>query len=544
MAQEDFVAALLKRHEQFVSTRGNFDTLWQESAERVFWRMADFGTKMAQGQKRDQKSFDSTAARALGRFAAAMEAMLTPRSQRWHALASPDTVINDIPEVRAYFQHVTDILFTHRNHERANFASQNHEAFLSMGAFGNGVMYVIQDPIRRGILYRSCHLADCYFAEDAHGRIDLMHRVIRMTGRAALKEWGNQLPERTRAKAMEKPFEEFEFLHIVEPNEEMDARRADWRGMPYSSIYLSLTDKEIVARGGFRTFPYMVARYVNAPREVYARGPAQLVLSDIKMLDEIWKTMIRAAHKAVDPPLAIFEDGSMTKLSQVPGSLTRGGVDSMGRKLFHSIGGEGRFDVGVELIQERKGAIKDAFLENLWMILVENPRMTATEVLERVREKGELLAPTIGRQQSEYLGPMIERELDLLTRMGYVPPMPAALEDLEGEYKVAYDSPLNRAELAQESLSLARTLEIVGPALQVSENPQREFRRVNMDLAVSGVARNSGMPEGWLRSDEELAAMDQAEQEAERIAAVSQVLPAAAQASKNFAQAEQTRAGG
>ena len=44
--------------------------------------------------------------------------------------------------------------------------------------------------------------------------------------------------------------------------------------------------------------------------------------------------------------------------------------------------------------------------------------MTATEVLERAREKGALLAPTMGRQQSEALGPMIEREIDILVECG------------------------------------------------------------------------------------------------------------------------------
>ena len=45
------------------------------------------------------------------------------------------------------------------------------------------------------------------------------------------------------------------------------------------------------------------------------------------------------------------------------------------------------------------------------------PQMTATEVIERTNEKGILLAPTIGRQQSEYLGPMIERELDRIAHV-------------------------------------------------------------------------------------------------------------------------------
>jgi hypothetical protein len=136
---------------------------------------------------------------------------------------------------------------------------------------------------------------------------------------------------------------------------------------------------------------------------------------------------------------------------------------------------------------------------------------------------------------------MIERELDILDRMGLLPEMPPALREAEGQYKVAYDSPLNRAELAQESLSLVRTLEIIGPALQVSDNPQRHFRRINMDLAVAGVARNSGMPESWLHTDEEMAAQDEREAAQQQVEAMSQIIPAAGQAAKNFAQADAAR---
>jgi hypothetical protein len=52
------------------------------------------------------------------------------------------------------------------------------------------------------------------------------------------------------------------------------------------------------------------------------------------------------------------------------------------------------------------------FLLTLFEIMVETPRMTATEVLKRSQEKSMLLTPLVARQQNESLSPMIERELD------------------------------------------------------------------------------------------------------------------------------------
>jgi hypothetical protein len=53
------------------------------------------------------------------------------------------------------------------------------------------------------------------------------------------------------------------------------------------------------------------------------------------------------------------------------------------------------------------------FLVSLFKVLSEHPNMTATQVIELVNEKGMLVAPTLGRQHTEYVGGMVERELDL-----------------------------------------------------------------------------------------------------------------------------------
>jgi len=96
----------------------------------------------------------------------------------------------------------------------------------------------------------------------------------------------------------------------------------------------------------------------------------------------------------------------------------------------------------------------------LFQILTESPQMTATEVLERAREKGMLLAPTMGRQQSESLGPSIEREIDILDQQGLLPEMPDILKEVGSDYKVEYDSPLSRAQKAEETAGVFRSLEL------------------------------------------------------------------------------------
>ncbi|STU67291.1 Bacteriophage head to tail connecting protein [Klebsiella pneumoniae subsp. ozaenae] len=56
------------------------------------------------------------------------------------------------------------------------------------------------------------------------------------------------------------------------------------------------------------------------------------------------------------------------------------------------------------LAEQKRQTINDGFFITLFQILVDNPQMTATEAMLRAQEKGQLLAPTAGRIQAEFLG--------------------------------------------------------------------------------------------------------------------------------------------
>lgn len=461
--QDSRADELIRRHQELAATRATWENHWREIAERVLPRQDSFQTKWSEGAKRNEKIFDSTAPIALERFAAAMESMLTPRAQRWHRLRASDQALNEADGVRDWFRRVEDILFAARYSPRANYASQQHETYMSLGAFGTGVLFVGEE-VGSGLRYKSIHLSDCCFAEDANGRIDTVFRKYRLSARQAAQRWPEKdLPRGIRRAVEKEPERRFDFLHAVMPRGEIKRGKADAKNLPFASTHLAVEGRQIMQDGGFEQFPYAVSRYVTAPNEVYGRSPAMAVLPDIKMLNEMSRTIIRAAHKTVDPPVLIHDDGILGGRPDLrPNAINYGGVDSAGRPLMQPFQNNARVDIGLDMMNQRREVINDAFLVSLFQILVQGPAMTATEVLERAQEKGVLLGPTVGRQQSESLGPMIERELSILARADALPPMPAALRDAGGDYEIQYDSPLTRAQRAEEGLGVMRALEIVG----------------------------------------------------------------------------------
>jgi hypothetical protein len=172
--------------------------------------------------------------------------------------------------------------------------------------------------------------------------------------------------------------------------------------------------------------------------ETYGRSPAMQVLPALKTLNAEKATFLKVGHRAADPTLLTYDDG-LVDPTMKPGAINKGGMSAEGKPLI-GILPTGQIQVTKEMMDEERSLINDAFLVTLFQILTETPTMTATEVIERTNEKGILIAPTVGRQQSEYLGPLIHRELDLLSRMKQLPPMPDVIRENKGEYNVVYTS--------------------------------------------------------------------------------------------------------
>ena len=405
---------------------------------------------------------------------------------------------------------------------------------MSLGAFGTGAIFIDDIP-GTGMRYKSIHLSEIYISENYAGVIDKIHRKFPMTARQAAQKWGyDNIPEKMRTAAEKEPERSFDFIHCVKPNPEMKAGRADYQGMPFASYYISLEGNQMMSMGGYQSFPYAVSRYVTATKEIYGRSPAMTVLPDIKMINEMSKTVLRAAHKVVDPPLLLQEDGVLQAFSTRPGSLNYGGVDDQGRQVVQPLQTGARVDIGMDMMEQRRKVINDAFLITLFQILVDSPNMTATEAMLRAQEKGALLAPTMGRQQSEMLGPMIERELDILGRAGVLPQMPEALVELGGEVDIEYVSPLNRAQRAEEGVAILRTLEAVTPLAQIDPSVMMIFKPTEIARELSEI---NGVPAKILRSEEEVEAMKMEQQQEMQAQQLLQAAPIAANSAKTLAEA-------
>lgn len=529
-ADDQLAQEVIRDYSEAKRGRGIWEQHWEDVARYVLPHYStSFYTEgnTTPGKERGEFMYDVTANTALFRFAAAMESMLTPRNGKWHRIRITDPDLNKLRRVQLWCDQVNDTLFHYRYSPMANYQSQQHDGYVGIGAFGTSCLFTDQLmlPGQRGLRYRNVNLGEVFFKVNHQGIVDTVIRRFKMTLRQVEQRpaWAERLPDMLKQKAKARPEETVWVIHRVSPRENYDRQRIDAKGMRFASCYVIEDHQSLLEEGGYHEMPYAISRYLTAPNELYGRSPAMNVLPSIKVLNEEKKTMLKQGHRAVDPVLLVHDDGVLNGFSIRPGALNSGAVSSDGRPLVHTLP-IGNVQVGKEMMDDERSAINDAFLVSLFQILTEQPQMTATEVLERAREKGALLSPTMGRFQSESLGPMIEREYSLLRRGGMLPPIPPELVEARAQFKVEYDAPLNRAMRAEEGAGIQRAMQFAAEIAGQAQDPSA-MDWFNFDTIIPDMADINGAPFRYINDPATVQAKRKARSEQAATAQATQALP-------------------
>jgi hypothetical protein len=501
---------LAKRHGQLKSARSTLDTHCQEIAQLVLPMMAMFqqqGTSLQQGEKRTQRLMESTAPLALTRYASAVEGFLVPRGERWSLLTTNNKALNQSQRVKVYFDEANDTLFNVRHDPRSGFSTHMHGCMIGVGAFGTTGMFV-NGNVRQGQMgglsagttYSGIPLVNLYVSQGANGAVDTVHREWRHSARNCIADFGENCPEEIRKAHEKDPDTEFTIVHIVMPNPTRIIGAPGPKGMAFASFYLWLDKAQIIERGGYRTLRYAIARGPSAPGEHYGRSAAMTVLAEIKSINEMRRSLLRAQHMSLNPPTLIHSEMG-TGLDLRPGRPNPGMVSADGKQLAIPFVSGATFNPTEKEMERIRHVINDAFLITLFQILIERPNQTATETLQRAKEQAVLLSPLIGRLQSEFLGSIIESEIDILADYGALPEMPPELIEAQGEYQITYKSDMMRALETGELTAYRNWLGDVTPMASV--NPEL-LEVVDHEGMAREAAERRGIPSRFIRTDLQL----------------------------------------
>lgn len=456
--------SLIKRQEALAAERRPKEREWDEIADLVRPMEQEFSSAssgIAGGQPKSgdaSKRFDGTAGYAADNFAAGLWGMVTNSANEWFRVQSAHKEINDDRAASLWLDEANRLMTAAFASRGLRFYSQAHPLYSAMVCFGAGVFFTEEHRDKKSMFFSCRPLAECYISEGEDETVDELHRRYDATAKQIVQRFGSATPAKIATAAEKNPEQRFTLLHTVLPRDQVDIRRKDSAGMPFASYFIDIDSRTVIGEKGYREFPYQVPRWGPG---LYGYSPAKLSMPDIRMVNAMSKTTIIGAQKRVDPPILAPDEEAVHGIKTRPGGIIYGGIDEQGRPRYMPLQTGADIGLGLELEEQRRSQIREAFYASLLM-MVQRPNMTATQFLGEQEEKLRLMAPYLGKVQSEFHDPLIDRVFAVMLRAGAFPEPPPILKRYP-DLKVEYVSPLARAQKVSEANAITRVLEAVAP---------------------------------------------------------------------------------
>lgn len=462
---------LLERYEALRAIRAPWESLWGDIAKYVIPRRAPGinGTAAVPNTAHEAVLFDTTAVRANMTLANGQLAWMSPLETPWFAF-DPSKSGDD---GKRFLAGATD---TARSELAiSNFYTAVHEFYLDRGAFGTACLY-LEPGKKRTLNAQVWPVGSFVLDEDDEGNVDTVMRCFKLTARQAVQKFGElgvsgKVLERVkRGGAL--AHERLEFVHAIYPraDAERDKAKMDGVNMPIASVYFEKDGCYVNKVSGYEEMPVFVSRYLewgSATGWLYGWAPGYAALPECRQVNFLQEMMDALAEKMAFPPVLAPEelegeiDPNAMGVTYFSKDLIQ--ANSMPKEWMT----QGRYDIGLQRIQERQRAINEAFHVDLFQMFSQlTKQMTAREVSERAQEKLIQFSPTFARLTTELFNPLLERIFGILMRASLLGEVPESMVQRISEShgyvpmpRVRYSSRIALSLASLPSIGYARTVE-------------------------------------------------------------------------------------
>lgn len=516
------VSDLLSRSEQMISERYQWEKTWRQVCDlclpfgprfRSSGQSTGYDTLMAgpASSDRGRYIYDSTPIWIVDRLTSGIESLSTPASQKWHGMKPAGVPTQKIPhEELLWCEQFRDYMFEIRYNPKSGFVITNQKAIRNTIALGTAVFFVEEafgtdrNASAVPINYQPIPLSEACIGLNYLDIPDTLYRRYYKSARNLVERFGTKVSPRVKNLADDpvKQDELVEVLHCVMPRDSSDTyRKLGKLGAATASYFVETDTKQLLGEGGFYEFPFTVYYWNQGEGQAYGESPMMYALADVKMLQLMNKHSIRAFSQWVDPPYAVAANGVTVNFNAR--AQNAGLLDANGNLRIKPIVTQQRPDFAEQAIEKRREALKESSYLNLFQSLVERPEQTATEVMIRNNEKGDILGPVGSKMQSGQ-SHMFDREFGILQRKGALDPESplAAPESLSGrDINIEFSSPFDRLRRSHELLGIQQTIEMITPLGQQDPEVWDNINKDEMFLVVQEV---TGAPKRIVRSREEV----------------------------------------
>ncbi|MDR1361204.1 MAG: head-tail connector protein [Rickettsiales bacterium] len=363
--------------------------------------------------------FDATAGDAAENLAASMYSLLTPPESNWINLVRES-------ELAPNAETATLMLRAHLNY--SNFYTTIHQCYLDLVILGTACLFFSENPIGAdsAFSFTAIPMRDIAIAKGA-----IFHTATMAACEVMEKYPSWTPPANLRATIKENPETPLRLVQSLV-------------GTEFTAWIDAGGDIEnnIVATGTFETNPYIIFRWSVASGELYGRSPVLRALPDIKTANKVVELVLKNATIAVSGIWQADDDGviNLSNINLTPGAIIPKAVGSSGLTPLSS-GAD--FDVSQLVLGDLRSRIRHTMLADRLQIL-NDKEMTATEIIARNDDMMRILGATYGRLLHEFIKPLCERGLQILSRRGLIDKI-----SLHSDAELKYIAPIAKITSAE-----------------------------------------------------------------------------------------------
>ncbi len=455
MSDRAVAGEIIRRSEALKTERSLWETGWQQISDFVIGRRPNFSRRaptLGGGQLKNT-IYDGTGMQSAQLFISVVSSLLTNPASKWFLLTTADRDLMQDDDVKKWIEEAQEHLMFTFNRAQASFQTQTHEMYTDLINYGTGAISVLDDPVD-GLYLRSHPLSEIYIDENSRGHVDTVYRSFEMKARQVEQEYPGASPTALALIKRKDYVTKLEIIQAIFPN--TDAHLPGFENKPLTSVHVLARDAksgegEILRTSGFFEMPTLTPRWEKESHERYGRSPGWQALPDSKVAQIMSKTLTTAGQKAVDPPVMVSDRSQVSALRLHAAGVMSVRYDGSNQPPIQYLESRARFPIGAELIRARQVSIERAYHADILEVF-RQPNMTATQVLQLVQQVERILSPVLGRQQDEWLEPLVSRAFAVEFRAGRMPEPPAILEGRD--IIVEYQSPVARAQNDNELKAL------------------------------------------------------------------------------------------
>jgi hypothetical protein len=477
--------------------------------------------------------YDHTAVWANQMFANGLSSYLTPKSDRWAYLKPQDTPSAHMKDDELLFlERLSDKIQHVFSLPASQFYPAGHETFQSIGAFGNGVVYINRD--KSVITFKACPLADSFFDVNDEGDVDTMFYRKFLSPKALFQMFPDVV--NNRKFDIENRAAKHELVFSVEPNDDPSARKGGKLGRerPFKITYWCPDLEAVLQKGQKAYFPFEVPRWMVMAGEVLGRGPATTCMAQIRVLNKMVKELLLSAEQSNRPPILAEENSLMLPITAGNGQVMYYEMGTNEPKPFIS---GSQPNLTLEMLKDYRDQITRAFFVDQIIREQKKERQSIMEVQDERGQMLQQLGPLLARMENEFLGPVIEQTIEFLQdkRDPLFEEIPESLagRDLE----IVYTSPAAHAQYASGISNIAGFMQDITPMIQ--QDPSL-LENIDSNELFEVYARMRNIPRTVVKSKDAVAAAREERAQVEEQQQMVQAAPEMAGAMKDIASARAT----